>query len=146
MSTLRRLRNFWMLWLATMVLACCSNAVAQASYKVQDLGVQHPDNLGMAMGLNNHGWALNMEQLLDPFSLSLSAHLVAGTDSISIGELKLPLGTLGGPNSSINWNGINDPGELSACPKHRFQIRMAKTFAFSARTLRVFRFFGKTAS
>jgi probable HAF family extracellular repeat protein len=95
----------------TVVLACFSNAVAQARYKVQDLGVQHPDNLGMAMGLNNHGWTLNMEQLLDPFSLSLSAHLVQGTDSISIGELKLELGTLGGPDSSINWNGINDPGE-----------------------------------
>jgi probable HAF family extracellular repeat protein len=75
------------------------------------LGVQHPDNLGMAMGLNNYGWTLNMEQLLDPFSVSLSAHLVAGTDSISIGKLKLELGTLGGPDSSINWNGINDPGE-----------------------------------
>jgi probable HAF family extracellular repeat protein len=111
MRTLRQLRNFWILGVATMVLACGSNAVAQARYKVQDLGVQHPDNLGMAMGLNNHGWTLNMEQLLDPFSISLSAHLVQGTDSISIGELKLPLGTLGGPNSSINWNGINDPGE-----------------------------------
>ncbi len=111
MSTLRQLRNFWIPWVTTIVLACFSNAVAQARYKVQDLGVQHPDNLGMAMGLNNHGWALNMEQLLDPFSISLSAHLVQGTDSISIGELKLELGTLGGPNSSINWNGINDPGE-----------------------------------
>jgi probable HAF family extracellular repeat protein len=111
MKTLIRLRNFWILWVTTMVLVCFSNAAAQARYKVQDLGVQHPDNLGMAMGLNNHGWALNMEQLLDPFSLSLSAHLVQGTDSISIGELKLPLGTLGGPDSSINWNGINDPGE-----------------------------------
>jgi probable HAF family extracellular repeat protein len=111
MNTLRQLRNFWILGVATMVLTCFSTAVAQASYKVQDLGVQHPDNLGMAMGLNNHGWTLNMEQLLDPFSISLSAHLVQGTDSISIGELKLELGTLGGPNSSINWNGINDPGE-----------------------------------
>ena len=111
MSTFRQLRNFWIPWITTIVLACFGNAVAQARYKVQDLGVQHPDNLGMAMGLNNHGWALNMEQLLDPFSLSLSAHLVSGTDSISIGELNVPLGTLGGPNSSINWNGINDPGE-----------------------------------
>jgi probable HAF family extracellular repeat protein len=111
MTTLRQLRNFWILGVATMVLACFSNAVAQASYKVQDLGVQHPDNLGMAMGLNNQGWTLNMEQLLDPFSVSLSAHLVSGTDNITIGELKLPLGTLGGPNSSINWNGINDPGQ-----------------------------------
>ena len=95
----------------TMVLACFSNAVAQATYKVQDQGVQHPDNLGMAMGLNNHGWTLIMDQLLDPFSLSLSAHLVSGTDRISIDELNLPLGTLGGKNSSINWNGINDRGE-----------------------------------
>ena len=111
MITLRQLRNFWTLVVAAMILACGSNAVAQARYKVQDLGVQHPDNLGMPMGLNNHGWTLNMEQLLDPFSLSLSAHLVSGTDSISIGKLNIPLGTLGGPNSSINWNGINDSGE-----------------------------------
>jgi probable HAF family extracellular repeat protein len=100
-----------MLWVATMVLACFSNAIAQAHYKVQDLGVQNPDNLGMAMGLNNYGWTLNMEQLLDPFSTSLSANLVSGTDTMSIGELNLPLGTLGGKNSSINWNGINDSGE-----------------------------------
>ncbi len=111
MSALRRLPNFSILWVTTIVLVCFSNAVAQASYKVQDLGVQHPDNLGMAMGLNNSGWTLNMEQLLDPFSISLSAHLVQGTDTISIGELNLPLGTLGGKNSSINWNGINDRGE-----------------------------------
>src|ERR1700677_444244 len=110
MITLRQLRNFWILGVATMVLACFSNAVAQASYKVQDLGVQRPDDLGMAMGLNNYGWTLNMEQLLDPFSVSLSAKLVAGTVRISIGELNLELGTLGGKNSSINWNGINDPG------------------------------------
>jgi probable HAF family extracellular repeat protein len=111
MITLRQLRNFWILGVATMVLACFSTAVAQASYKVQDLGVQHPDDLGMAMGLNNYGWTENMEQLLDPFSVSLSAHLVQGTVRISIGELNLGLGTLGGKNSSINWNGINDPGE-----------------------------------
>ncbi len=40
MSTLRHLGNFWILWVTTMVLACFSNAVAQASYKVKDLGVQ----------------------------------------------------------------------------------------------------------
>ena len=93
-----------------MVLACFSNAVAQASYKVQDLGVQDPNNLGMVMGLNNHGWTEIMDQSLDPFSVSLSAHLVGGTVRISTGELNLELGTLGGTNSSINWNGINDPG------------------------------------
>ena len=110
MSALRQLRNF-LPWVTTIVLACFSNAVAQASYKVQDLGVQDPDNLGMAMGLNNSGWTLIMDQLLDPFSISLSANLVAGTDRINTGELNLELGTLGGKNSSINWNGINDRGE-----------------------------------
>jgi probable HAF family extracellular repeat protein len=94
-----------------MVLACFSNAVAQASYTVQDLGVQHPDNLGMAMGLNNYGWTENMEQLLDHFTLSTLYPPVQGTVRISIGDLNLELGTLGGTNSSINWNGINDPGE-----------------------------------
>jgi probable HAF family extracellular repeat protein len=107
----RGLRNFGIPCITIIILACFSNAVAQAHYKVQDLGVQHPDDLGMAMGLNNYGWTLNMEQLLVPFSVSLSANLVQGTDRISIGELNLPLGTLGGKNSSINWNGINDPGE-----------------------------------
>jgi probable HAF family extracellular repeat protein len=111
MSAVRPLRNFWVLWVMTIVLACFSNAVAQASYKVQDLGVQHPDNLGMAMGLNNYGWTLNMEQLLDHFTLSTLYPPVQGTVRISIGDLNLELGTLGGKNSSINWNGINDPGQ-----------------------------------
>jgi probable HAF family extracellular repeat protein len=111
MSTLRGLRNFWILWVTAMVLACFSNAVAQARYKVQDLGVQHPDNLGMAMGLNNYGLTLNMEQLLDHSAISTLFPPVQGTVRISVGELNLPLGTLGGKNSSINWNGINDSGE-----------------------------------
>jgi probable HAF family extracellular repeat protein len=91
-----------------MILACFSSAVAQARYRVQDLGVQRPDNLGMAMGLNNYGWTLNMEQLLDPFSLSVLIPPVRGTARITIDDLNLELGTLGGTNSSINWNGIND--------------------------------------
>jgi probable HAF family extracellular repeat protein len=111
MSTLRKLRNFWVLWVTTIVLACFTNAFAQARYKVQDLGVQHPDNLGMAMGLNNYGWTENMEQFLDPFSLSVLIPPVQGTVRITIDDLNLELGTLGGLNSSINWNGINDPGE-----------------------------------
>jgi probable HAF family extracellular repeat protein len=65
----------------------------------------------MAMGLNNYGWTLNMEQSLDHFTLSTLYPAVQGTDRISIGDLNIPLGTLGGKNSSINWNGINDPGE-----------------------------------
>jgi hypothetical protein len=52
MSTLRRLRNFWILWVTTVVLACFSNAVAQASY----LGTLGNDNLGCAMSINNQSW------------------------------------------------------------------------------------------
>jgi probable HAF family extracellular repeat protein len=111
MRTLRQLGNFRILWVTTIVLACFSNAVAQARYKVQDLGVQHPDNLGMAMALNNYGWTENMEQALDHFTLSTLYPPVRGSVRISIGDLNLELGTLGGENSSINWNGINDPGE-----------------------------------
>lgn len=110
MNTLRQLRNLRILWVTTIFLACFSNAVAQARYKVQDLGVQHPDNLGMAMGLNNFGWTENMEQLLDHFTVSTLYPPVQGSVRISIGDLNLELGTLGGKNSSINWNGINDPG------------------------------------
>jgi probable HAF family extracellular repeat protein len=111
MSTLARLRNFSMLWVTTIVLACFSNAVAQARYKVQDLGVEQPDNLGMAMGLNNYGGTLIMDQLLDHFTLSTLYPPVKGTVRISNGDLNFELGTLGGENSSINWNGINDPGQ-----------------------------------
>jgi len=109
--TIRQSRNFWILSVTAMVLGCFSNAVAQARYKVQDLGVQHPDNLGMAMGLNNYGWTLTMDQLLDHSAISTRFPAVQGTVRISIRDLNLPLGTLGGKNSSINWNGINDPGE-----------------------------------
>jgi probable HAF family extracellular repeat protein len=109
--TKRQLRTFWIPWITAVVLGCFSNAVAQAHYKVQDQGVRKTDNLGMAMGLNNYGWTLIMDQRLDPFSISLYANLVEGTDRITIGDLNLELGTLGGKNSSINWNGINDPGE-----------------------------------
>jgi probable HAF family extracellular repeat protein len=111
MSAVRHLRNSSILWVTTVVLACFSNAVAQARYTVQDLGVQQPDNLGMAMGLNNSGGTLIMDQLLDHFTLSTAYPAVKGTVRISQGNVNLELGTLGGENSSINWNGINDPGQ-----------------------------------
>lgn len=111
MNTLKQSRTFSILWVTTVVLACFSNAAAQARYKVQDQGAQHPDNFGMAMGLNNHGWTLIMDQSLDHTVTSTQFPAVSGTDRISIDQLELPLGTLGGKNSSINWNGINDPGE-----------------------------------
>lgn len=113
MSALKGLRNFWMPWVATMVAACFSNAAGQTRYTVQDLGVRQPDNLGMAMGLNNYGGTLIMDQLLDHFTLSTLYPPVKGTVRISNGDLGVELGTLGGENSSINWNGINDPGQAA---------------------------------
>jgi hypothetical protein len=50
-STKRQGRSFWVPWVATSVLACFSNAVAQTSYTVTDLGHLSNWNLGCAMGL-----------------------------------------------------------------------------------------------
>ena len=67
MNTLRQLRNFWIPWVTTIVLACFSNAVAQTSYKITDLGLNHGnDNFSMAMGLNNQGWTENMDGFVNP--------------------------------------------------------------------------------
>ena len=114
MSMLRQLRNFWIPWVATIVLFCFSDAVAQTSYTVTDLGVLNSnDNLSCAMDLNNQGWTLVMDGILDPVSNSLSANMVKGRAVIDIDGLKIDLGTLGGPNENswMNWGGINDRGE-----------------------------------
>jgi probable HAF family extracellular repeat protein len=111
MSTLRRLRNFWIPWVATIVLACFSNAGAQTSYAITDLGVLNNWNLSCAMALNNHGWTLTMNGLMDPVSNFSGAPVVMAQAVINIDGLKIDLGTLGGPNSWMNWGGINDRGE-----------------------------------
>jgi len=109
MSALRQLRNFWIPWVAMIVLGCFSDAVAQTSYKVVDLGVlNNKDNLSCAMDLNNFGWTLTMNGVLDPVSNFSGAPVLTGRATINIGELKIDLGTLGGPNSWMNWGGIND--------------------------------------
>jgi hypothetical protein len=41
MGTLRQFRNFWLPSAATIVLVCSSNAFAQQSYKITDLGLNH---------------------------------------------------------------------------------------------------------
>jgi len=108
MSTLRQLRNFWILWVTTIVLACCSDAVAQVSYTVTDLGDLNGGNLGCAMGVNNHGWTEVMYGTQDP---EQTGPLVQGRAGVSIEGLKIDLGTLGGKNSWTNYNGINERGE-----------------------------------
>jgi len=114
MKTLRRLRNFWMPCVATVVLGSCSNAFAQQRYKITDLGINNSkDNFNMAMGLNSQGWAENMDGFVNPPETSTSTTVARGRAVISIYGFNIDLGTLGKPgaNSWINWGGINDRGE-----------------------------------
>ncbi len=114
METLRWLRNFWMPAVATLVLGCFSNAVAQTSYKITDLGINNSkDNFSMAMGLNNQGWAENMDGFVNPPENNMGTTVSKGRAVISIYGFNIDLGTLGKPdaNSWINWGGINDRGE-----------------------------------
>jgi probable HAF family extracellular repeat protein len=115
MNTLRQLRNLWKPWVMTIVLACFSDAVAQTSYTVLDLGPQNigNDNLGCAMTVNNLGWTETMNGFMDPVSNFSGATVVTGHAVINIGELRIDLGTLGGPgtNTWMNFGGLNDRGE-----------------------------------
>jgi probable HAF family extracellular repeat protein len=109
MSRHRQLRTFWMLWIATIILVCFSDAVAQVSYTVTDLGDLNGGNLGCAMGVNNHGWTEVMYGTeIDPLQ---TGPLVKGRAGVNIEGLKIDLGTLGGKNSWTNYNGINERGE-----------------------------------
>ena len=113
MSTPRHLRNFWMLWITTIVLACFSNAVAQVSYTVTDLGAEGNDDLGCAMSLNNQGWTEIMAQNVEAGQVdSIFGKLLSGRALIDIDGFKSDLGTLGGTNTSMNWGEINDFGQV----------------------------------
>src|ERR1700724_1558375 len=117
MNMLRQLGNFWILCVTTIVLACSSNAFAQRSYKITDLGINNSkDNFSMAMGLNNQGWVENMDGTVKPPENSTSTSVSRGRAVISIYGFNIDLGTLGKPdgNSWINWGGINDRGEAGA--------------------------------
>ena len=112
MSTLWQLRGSWILRVTTIVLACFGNAFSQVSYRVTDLGVnKNSDNFNMVMGLNNLGWAENMDGVLTPPIRSTSTTILSGRAVISIYGLNIDLGTLGGDNSWTNYGGINDLGE-----------------------------------
>ncbi len=112
MRMIKQLRNFWIPWVTTIVLACSSNVFAQRSYKITDLGVnKSTDNFNMVMGLNNQGWAENMDGVLNPPITSTSTTIASGRAVISIYGLNIDLGTLGGKNSWTNYGGINDRGE-----------------------------------
>jgi len=113
MRMLRQLRNFWIPWVTTIVLACFSDAVAQAGYKITDLGTEGNDNLGCAMSLNNEGWTEIMAGNLPPGQQdNLFGQLLNGRALIDVGGFKLDLGTLGGQNSWMNWGEISDLGQV----------------------------------
>ena len=114
MNTLRQLRNLWIPWVMTIVVACLGHAVAQTSYKITDLGTNNSkDNFSMAMGLNNQGWTENMDGSVNPPENNLFTSVSRGRAVINIRGFNIDLGTLGKPdgNSWINWGGINDRGE-----------------------------------
>jgi len=109
---LRKVRNFRTLWVTTIALACCGNAFAQQSYKITDLGTnKSSDNFSMVMGLNNLGWAENMDGFVNPPITSTSTTIASGRAVINMHGLNIDLGTLGGKNSWTNYGGINDRGE-----------------------------------
>jgi len=112
MRMIKQLRSFWILCVTTIVLACASNVFAQQSYKITDLGLnKSTDNFSMVMGLNNQGWAENMDGVVNPPITSTSTTVASGRAVISIYGLNIDLGTLGGKNSWTNYGGINDRGE-----------------------------------
>jgi len=113
MSAVRRLRNFCILWVTTIVLAGLGNAFAQSSYRVTDLGAEGKDNLGCAMSLNDQGWTEIMAGSLPPGEQdSFFGQLLNGRALIDIDGFKLDLGTLGGTNTWMNWGEINDFGQI----------------------------------
>jgi probable HAF family extracellular repeat protein len=107
MNTLRRLRNLWIPWVATIVLGCFSDAVAQVRYHVEDLGTLEDGFFGCTMGVNNHGWTETQYGLLE------AGKLLKGRVAINFDGFTFPLPTLGGPNNWDNPFGgeINDRGE-----------------------------------
>jgi len=114
MNTLRRLRNFWILLVATIVLACSNNAAAQTSYKVTDLGREEGQNAACAMSVNDEGWTEIMAWNGEPSQNInfIAAALLSGRVLIGVDGFKFDLGTLGGQNSWMNWGEINDFGQI----------------------------------
>ena len=114
MNTLRRLRNFWMPWVTTVVLACFGNAAAQVSYKVTDLGTLGDDNLSCAMSINNEGWVVIQDASMVPGEQdNAGGTILKARDALGInGFPQIDLRTLGGENSWMNWGEINDFGQI----------------------------------
>jgi probable HAF family extracellular repeat protein len=98
----------------TIVLACFSDAVAQTSYNVTDLGREEGQNAACAMSVNDEGWTEIMAWNGVPGQNInfIGAMLSSGHALIDAGGFKFDLGTLGGQNSWMNWGQINDFGQI----------------------------------
>jgi len=108
----RQLGKLWILRATTIALACSGSAFAQQSYRITDMGLNHStDNFSMVMGLNNEGWAENMDGVVNPPIRSTSTTIASGRAVIYAHGRNIDLGTLGGDNSWTNYGGINDRGE-----------------------------------
>lgn len=105
------LRNLPTLWLTTIVLACFTNAIAQTSYKVVDLGAPKHDNFSMVMSINNQGWTEIMAGNVDGVDFT-GGKLISGRALVNTGTFNIDLGTLGGKNSWMNWGQINELGQV----------------------------------
>src|SRR3984957_19962881 len=112
MRMIKQLRSLWVRRVTTIALACSGSAFAQQSYKINDMGLNHStDNFSMVMGLNNEGWAENMDGFVNPPIKSTSTTIASGRAVINAHGRNIDLGTLGGRNSWTNYGGINDLGE-----------------------------------
>src|SRR6267142_675988 len=105
MRTLRVLRNLWIPWVATIVLGCFSDAVAQVRYHVEDLGTLEDGFFGCTMGVNNHGWTETQYGLLE------AGKLLKGRVAINFDGFTFPLPTLGGNNGQAT--AINNRGQIT---------------------------------
>jgi len=113
MRTLRQFGNFWILWVATLVLACSSDAVAaHISYEVTDLGALGNDHTSCAMTLNNRGWTATQNYNTVTGRPDGLTQLLNGRDAVVIDGAQIDLDTLGGDNSFMNWGEINDRGQI----------------------------------
>ena len=107
-------RNFWTPWVTMIVLACLTDAGAQARYTVTDLGREEGQNAACAMSVNDEGWTEIMawngiptQNINQAGAQTSSGHVLIGVDGF-----KFDLGTLGGKNSWMNWGQINDFGQV----------------------------------
>ena len=113
MSAVRQLRNFGILSVTTFVLACFGNAFAQGSYQVTDLGTPQNDTYSMVMSVNDEGWTEIMAGNIGGLGgNSLFGTLENGRAVLGIYGRLFDLGTLGGPNSWMNFGQINNFGQI----------------------------------